>query len=151
MHASTWRVGDDDIWATVLMDEVFRKDVFHVTCIEERIVYFINLRIDLCVFYSFWNILNTNNLFGLLGDEIGYGSRSCIQVVNKFVTCKVSKLARYRIKMLCLFGIGLIEALWSHLKLQVLHRLKDMVISLEESEVEIVKGVVTFLIINVEE
>ena len=38
MHASTWRVGDDDIGATMLVDEILCEDVLHVASVEQSVV-----------------------------------------------------------------------------------------------------------------
>ena len=45
MHAGTWWVGDDDIRASVLLDEGIGKKVFHVACIEERVADAVELRV----------------------------------------------------------------------------------------------------------
>ena len=51
--------------------------------------------------------------------------------------------------MISLLCIGLVETLWSYLKAQVLHCLKDMVVALEHIEVEVAECIVTFLVVNI--
>ena len=43
VHASTWRVGDDDIRTAVLCDEIVGEDVFHVAGIEQGVADAVNL------------------------------------------------------------------------------------------------------------
>ena len=38
VHAGTWRVGDDDIGAAVLVDEVLREHVLHVAGKEQGVL-----------------------------------------------------------------------------------------------------------------
>ena len=38
VHARAGRVGDDDIWPSVLRDEVVGEDVLHVARIKQRVV-----------------------------------------------------------------------------------------------------------------
>ena len=53
--------------------------------------------------------------------------------------------------MVSLFGVGLVEALRSHLEAQLLHRLVDEVGALEGCKVEVADGVVALLVVHVDE
>ena len=43
MHTCSWRVGDDDIGTSVLLDKVTVEDIFHVASEEEGIVDVVDL------------------------------------------------------------------------------------------------------------
>ena len=60
------------------------------------------------------------------------------------------KLSGYAVEVVGLFGIRLVETLRSHLELQILHRLDDMVFPLEHQDVLIADGVVALLIVEIE-
>lgn len=111
MHTCTWRVSDDNVWASMLVDEVFGQNVFHVTCIEKCVINLINLRVYFRILYSLWNIFYTNYFLSFLRYEVRNCTRTRIEVIYKFVTCKVGKFACNRIEVICLFGIGLVETL----------------------------------------
>ena len=53
--------------------------------------------------------------------------------------------------MVSLLGVGLIETLWTHLELQILHQLEDVVVALEEAELQVVDGIVALLVVHVHE
>ena len=38
VHTGAWGIGDDDVWATVLGNEVVGQDVLHVASIEEGVL-----------------------------------------------------------------------------------------------------------------
>ena len=151
MHSCTWRVGDDDVGSSMLCDEVVCQDVLHIACIEERILDIVYLRVDFGIFDSLRHVFDSYYLLGFVCHKVGYGSCSCIEVVHEFSACKVGKLACHAVQVVSLFGIGLIETLWSDLELQVFHQLKDMVVALEEAQLQIVEGVVALLIVHVHE
>ena len=46
---------------------------------------------------------------------------------------------------------SLIETLWTHLELQILHQLEDVVVALEEDEIQVVDGVISLLVVHVHE
>ena len=82
MHASTWGVGDDDVRLTMLADEVCGEDIFHVACVEERVVNAVDLAIDACIFNCLGNIFDTYDGSALPGDEVGYRPCPCIEVID---------------------------------------------------------------------
>ena len=51
--------------------------------------------------------------------------------------------------MISLFGVRLIETLGTHLELQILHRLKDVILALEHQDLLIADGVVAFLVVEI--
>ena len=61
-----------------------------------------------------------------------------------------SKLSGYAVEVVGLFGICLVETLRSHLELQILHRLDDMVFPLEDDDLLIANRIVAFLIVEIE-
>ena len=87
VHASTWRVGDDDIRTAVLCDEIVCEDVLHVSSIEQRVVDTVDLRVNLRVLDGFGHILDAYHLLGFLGYEVGDGAGTGIEVVNHLVAC----------------------------------------------------------------
>ena len=109
VHAGAWRIGDNDIRMAVPADEVFCQDVFHVACIEKRVVNLVDFGIDLRIFYGFRDILYTDDFPGIPGDEVGNGSCTGIEVVDEFVACEGGKRAGYGIEMVCLFGVRLVK------------------------------------------
>ena len=86
-----------------------------------------------------------------MSHEVGDGSGTGVEVVNQLVSGEVGKLASHAIKVVSLLGVSLIETLWTHLELQILHQLEDVVVALEEDEVQIVDGIVALLVIYVHE
>ena len=151
MHSGTWRVGDDYVWATVLGDEFVGQNILHVACIEEGILDVVHLRIHLCILYGLWYVLDTDYLLCLVSHEVGDGSRAGVEVVNQLVSGEVGKLASHAIKVVSLLGVSLIETLWTHLELQILHQLEDVVVALEEDEIQVVDGVISLLVVHVHE
>ena len=151
MHSGTWRVGDDDIWATVLGDEVIGQDIFHIACIEEGILDVVHLRIHLCILDSLWHVFDADYLLCLVSHEVGDGSRAGVEVVDQLVSGEVGKLASYAVEVVSLLSVGLIETLWTHLEFQVLHQLEDVVVALEEDEIQVVDGVISLLVVHVHE
>ena len=53
--------------------------------------------------------------------------------------------------MVCLFGIGLVEALRANLEPQLLHVLKDMVVALKHYDILVTYGVVALLVVHIHE
>ena len=149
MHSGTWWVGDDDIGLTVLCDKLVSKDILHIASIEQGVVYAVNLRVDLSVLDSLGHILDTYHPASLASHKVGNGTCTCIEVVNHLVASKPSKVASYRVQVVSLLGIGLIEALGTNLKLQVFHEFVDMIIALEHHDILIAYGVVALLIVEI--
>lgn len=93
VHTGTRRVGDDNVWLSVLGDELISKNVLHIPCIEVGIVYAIKLRVYLCILNSLWNIFNANNFLGFTSYEIGDGARTSVEVIDNLIACKLCKFA----------------------------------------------------------
>ena len=151
MHTGTWWVGDDDIWATVLGDEVVGQDVLHVASIEEGVGDVVYLGVDLGVLDGFWYVLDTDYLLSLVSHEVGDGSSTGVEVVNQFVTSQVGKLAGHAVEVVSLFGVGLVETLWSNLEAQVFHQFEDVIVALEEAELQVVERIVALLVVHIHE
>ena len=45
------------------------------------------------VFMQFWNIFNANNFLGFTSYEIGDGARTCVEVIDNLIACKLCKFA----------------------------------------------------------
>ena len=150
MHTCARRVGDDNIWATMLSNEVIGEDVLHVAGIEKGVVDVVYLAIHLCILDSLWHIFDADNLASLASHEVGNGAGAGIEVVDKLVACELSKFACHAIKMVSLLGVGLVETLRTNLELEVFHKFEDMVVALVDGEVEVAKGVVALLIVYIE-
>ena len=88
VHACSRWVGDNDVRAPVLADEVVGQNILHVAGIEQRVADAVNLRIDLGVLNGFGNIFNADNLFRLTGHEVCNGACARVKVVNQFAACK---------------------------------------------------------------
>lgn len=41
MHTGTWWIGNNNIWTSVLVYEILRKDIFHITGIKKRVLYMV--------------------------------------------------------------------------------------------------------------
>ena len=149
MHTSAWWIGDDDIGLTVLCDKLIGKDVLHVASIEQGVLDAVNLRVNLSVLDGLGHVLDTNNLLGLTGHKVGYGTCTCIEVVNHLVASKSGKITSYRVQVVSLLGIGLVETLRTNLELKVFHQLVDMIDALEHHDVLIADGVVALLIVEI--
>ena len=83
VHACTRGVGDDDIRASMLLDESVVKDILHIACIEAGVRDAVELGVDLRVLDGFWHIFDADDLSRLTCHEIGNGSRAGIEVVDK--------------------------------------------------------------------
>ena len=151
MHAGTWRVGDDDVWTTMLSDEVIGQDILHIASIEEGVLDVVHLGIHLGILDSLWHVFDADHLLCLVSHEVGDGSGTGVEVINQLVAGEVGKLASHAIKVVSLLGVGLIETLRTYLELQILHQLKDVVVALEEDEVQIVDGIISLLVIYIHE
>ena len=149
VHTGTRWVGDDDVWATMLSDEVVGEDILHIACIEEGIGDVVYLGVDLGILDSLRYVFDTNHLLGLVSHEVGDGSGTGIEVINEFVARKVGKLTCHAVEVVSLLGVSLIETLWSYLETQVLHQLEDMVVALEEAELQVVESIISLLVIDV--
>ena len=151
VHTGTWRVGDDDVWTTVLGDEFVGQNILHVACIEEGVINVVYLGIHLGILDSLWYVLDTNYLLCLVSHEVGDGSGTGVEVINQLVAGEVGKLASHAVEVVSLLGVGLIETLRTHLELQILHQLEDVVVALEEAELQVVDGIVALLVVHVHE
>ena len=149
VHAGAWRVGDDDIGASVLGDEVVGKDVLHVTGIEQSVVDVVYLRVDLGILDGLRHILYADDFLRLLRHEVGYGACAGVEVIYEFVAGETSKLPCHAVQVVGLLGVGLVELLRSDLEFQVLHKQEDMVIALEQLDVLIANGVVALLVVKI--
>ena len=109
MHACSWWVGDDDIWTTMLCDEVVSEYVFHVACIEEGVVDTIELGVYLGILDGIFYVLYAYDLLCLASHEIGDGACACIEVIDEFVACERGEISCYLVEMQCLLGVGLVE------------------------------------------
>lgn len=116
VHTCTWRIGNNHIRTSVLVDEILRQDILHITGIEQRIVDTVYLRIDLCIFYSLGDIFYTDDLTCLTRNEVGNSTRTGIKVVYQLVASQSCKVPGYLIQIVCLFRIGLIERFRTYLK-----------------------------------
>ncbi len=116
-----------------------------------------NLRSDMVDFGIDFSVLNSlgyvfyaNNPTGLTGYEIGDGACAGIEVVNGLAASKTGKLAGNGVKVISLFGVGLIERLGTNLELQVFHQLEDVILTLECQNLLVADGVVALLVVQIE-
>ena len=149
VHTGTWWVGNDYIRTSVLGNEFFCQNILHIACIEQGVANLVYFRVDLGILDSFGYILDTNHLACLLGYKVGNGSCTCVKVVNQFVASKSGKVAGYRVQVVGLLGVGLVETLGTNLKLQVLHQLVDVVDTLEYQYLLVADGIVALLIVEI--
>ena len=149
MHTGTGWVGDNNVRTSVFSNKLVGEDILHITSVEQSIVNAVNFTVDFSIFDGFRYIFNTNHLTGLTCNEIGDGTSAGIEVVNNFVTRQIGKLASDAVEVVCLFGICLIERLWTDFELQVLHQFIDMVVTLECENVLIADGIVALLVIQI--
>ena len=89
VHACTRGVGDDDIRASMLLDESVVKDILHVACIEAGVRDAVELGVDLRILDGFWHIFDADDFPRLPSHEIGDGAGTGIKVVDHFVACSV--------------------------------------------------------------
>ena len=93
MHACTGRVGNDDIWLTMLCNKLVFENVLHVASIEKGVAYAIDLRVYLSILYGILNILYTNDLLSTTGYEISYGACTGVEVIDELGTRESGKVA----------------------------------------------------------
>ena len=101
------------------------------------------------IFYRLRNIFYSDYLLCLMCNKVCNRSCARIKIINQLATSKLSKRTCYTIKMIGLIGVCLIKAFRTNLKLQVLHRLIDEVGALKGCKFQITKGVISFLIVNI--
>ena len=94
VHTGTWWVGYDDVWTAVLGDKLVVKDVLHIACIEQGVVYVVHLRVYLGILDSLRHILDAHYLTRLASHKVGYGSGSGIEVVHHTITHSTERLPR---------------------------------------------------------
>ena len=135
----------------MLLYEVLGEDVLHVARVKLGVVDAVDAAVLLGVLDGLWHILDADDVACLPGHEVGDGARARVEVVHQFVAREVRKLSRHAIEVVSLFGVGLVEALRSHLEAQLLHRLVDEVGALEGCKVEVADGVVALLVVHVDE
>ena len=82
VHAGTRRVGDDHVGTAMLSDEVVGEDVLHVTGEEEGVGDAVNLGVHLGILDGLGDIFDADDLFRVLGDEVGDGARAGVEVVD---------------------------------------------------------------------
>ena len=70
MHTGTWWIGNNNIRTSVLVYEILRKDIFHITGIKKRVLYMVQGGIHFCVLDSLRYVLDADNLLCLARDEI---------------------------------------------------------------------------------
>lgn len=150
VHTCAWRVGDDDIGGSVLLDEISSEDVLHVASKEERVVELVDGGIDFCVFNGFGNIFNTDDFCSLFCYEVGNGSGSGVEVIDVLFTCESCKIASYLVEFVGLLGVGLVKTLGTNFEAEVFHCFVDVVRAVEGDNVKVVEGVVTFCVVHIE-
>ena len=153
MHAGSWRVGDDHVGAAMLLDELIVQNVLHVAGIEERVADMVLLGVHLGVLDGLGYIFYSDHLAGLPGHKVGNGAGAGIEVVDQRLICALGhvgegKVARHLVELVGLVGVGLIEALGTHLELQPFHLQIDMVVALEDMDGKVAESVVTLLIVD---
>ena len=163
MHACPWRVGDDDVGASVALYEGGGEDVLHVAGEELGVVYAVESGVYLGVLYGLRNVFYAHDLARRARHEVGNGARSRVEVVDERLGCRricgrgagltaaERKLPRHRIEVVCLLGVGLVEALRPDLEFQALHGLIDEVCALVGRELQVADGVVALLVVDVDE
>ena len=141
----------------MLLDKLIGQNIFHVPCIEQGIANAVDAGIDLGVFNGFWHIFDTDDFAGFGSNKVGNGSRTGVKVVDQrrfvgrlSVNRHESELSDNGVKVVGLFGIGLVERFRSHLKPQVFHGFEDVVVAFEHDNILITYGVITFLVVNIE-
>src|SRR5690606_12442838 len=97
MHTISRRVGNNYIRSTVLCNEFGGENLFHISNKKRDIVY----AIDDCVFLSstnsLWNGFNSYYLFYRTCNKLCDGSGTGIEIINQFISRKVSKITGYLI------------------------------------------------------
>ena len=122
-------VEDDDIGAAVACDKLIAHNILHVAGVEHRILDAVNLGVYLCILNSLGNILHADNLRSAACAEVCDGTRACVEVVEDIRRLKVGEVARNLVELVCLLRVCLVERLGSHLELESLHLLDDVVLA----------------------
>ena len=86
VHPGTWRISNNNIRTAMLVYEICRQDIFHVSGVEQRIVNLIQSRINFGIFDCFRYVFDADYFLSLAGNEVGYRSGTGIKVVNHFIT-----------------------------------------------------------------
>ena len=151
MHSRSWRIGDDDIGASMLLYELLIENILHITSIEQGVVDIVDLGVDLRVFNGIFHIFNPDDLTSLSRHKISNGSCASVEVIDQFISSECGKLACHLIEVISLLCVGLVERFRSDLELQSLHQFKDMVVSFIDMDYLVGKSIVTLVVVNIKQ
>ena len=132
-------------------NELLVEDILHIAGQERRVINAVDGGIDLGVFNGFGHVLNAHDMAGPACHEVGYRSRTRIEVIYEFVAVEVGQRARHLVQFVGLLGVGLVETLRAHLELEVFHHLVDIVVAMEGVYLQVGKGVVALGVVHVEQ
>ncbi len=99
--------------------------------------------------YGLGDILDAHYAARLRSTEVGYGARAGVEIVEYLAAGQRGRLARYLVELVCLRRVGLVERLGSHLELQALHSLDDMVLAGEEDRLAVAERVVPLVVYHI--
>lgn len=78
MHPGTWRVGDNNIGPTILLNKLASKHLGHITCKEGSVCESIALGIVMSISDCLFHILNTNHSLHLRREKQRDCSCTCV-------------------------------------------------------------------------
>ncbi len=87
VHSCTWRIRHNDIWLSMLFDEVISENVFHISRKERSVLNFVDLAVYLCVFDGLLDILYANDTLCLTCDEVRYRARTRVKIIKQRLSC----------------------------------------------------------------
>ena len=148
MHAYTGRVGYQYIGAAVCAYETVIQDILHVSRKELCIGDIVQSGIDLGIFDGFGDVFNTNNFTALTGNEVGYRTRSCIEVIHQFIAFQITKRTDGTVEAVGLFIVRLVKTLGTDLEFQVFHQFINKSRSFVDVDIQITDGVIAFQVVH---
>ena len=151
MHPCPWRVCDDHIGVSVLEDEVFGQDILHIASVEERIVYAIDLTIDLGIDDRLGYVFDTDARGGLASYEISNRASPRVEVIDMFLSRELSEVTSDLVQLVGLLAIGLVEGLWTYAEGESLQLSFDRVTTCLAVDLLVGDGVVALAVDHVEE
>ncbi|OAV63841.1 hypothetical protein Barb4_04673 [Bacteroidales bacterium Barb4] len=149
MHTGAGRVGDDNVRATVAVNEGFVQKVFHIASVEKGVCDAVQGGVYFGIFDGFGNVFDADHLTGLTGDEVGDGAGAGVKVIDKFAAGQSGELAGNFVEIVSLFAVRLVEGFGTNFEGKPLHLFDDMVFAAKKEHVLIGYRVVAFFVDNV--
>ena len=148
-HARTGRVGDDEVGATVALDEVVGEHLGHVASIECAVGDAVEFGVHLGVVDGGLHVFDADYFLHEAREILGDGARARVEVVHQLVALHLGEVEGGLVESLGLVDVGLEERHRTDAELEVViarsrrfHGLDEVRLSLETLKRQVVDDVV---------